>query len=51
MKNTARSVSKSITEKRSSISKVAALNSRVFLASSQCMGERSNYLFAFGAEI
>lgn len=26
------------------------LNSRMFLASSQCRGSKSNYLFAFGAE-
>ena len=50
MKNTAKNTSKQIVELNKSKNKVAKINSRVFLPSSQCMGERSNYLFAFGAE-
>lgn len=50
MKNTARNTGKNQVEKKKSKVNVAKINSRVFLPSSQCMGERSNYLFAFGAE-
>lgn len=31
--------------------KGTVVNSRAFLASSQCQGDKSSYLFAFGGEI
>ncbi|MEO9967703.1 MAG: hypothetical protein ABJF11_18050 [Reichenbachiella sp.] len=51
MKNSARSASNKVKVKKEVKIGMDSLNSRVFLASSQCLGERSNYLFAFGAEV
>jgi hypothetical protein len=42
-KNKMNTLTKKLDNKRS-------LNSRVFLPSSQCMGSKGHYLFAFGGE-
>lgn len=39
-----------IADKKGEGDKINSINSRVFLPSSQCMGSRSHYLFAFGGE-
>lgn len=51
MNSKARSVNQVKLQDMDTKAMIAKLNSRVFLASSQCLGDRNNYLFAFGAEI
>ena len=49
-KNTLSYRTKSSKDKKVDANEVAEINSRVFLPSAQCMGNRSHYLFAFGSE-
>ncbi|UXX79239.1 hypothetical protein N7E81_17945 [Reichenbachiella carrageenanivorans] len=51
MKNKARSTNETKTGQKEAKTKALNPNSREFLSSTQCMGERKSYLFAFGAEI